>query len=479
MSRILVISPNVSDAVLGCSGMLVKHVAAGDDVRLMILGDGITSRARSLEIGLQAIDLSILEEQGRAALAQLGIYSVEFFRLPDNRLDQVPLLDLVKTIEATKIRFQPDVVYTTSDCDLGIDQKRTCLATVTAFRPQPGDNQAALYAFEVRSSTEWNFCERDRIFLPDTFVDISSTLQDKLKAFQALTLEQRQVNHARSVEAIVDHARLRGSHVGLEAAEAFMLLRAVRQVENNSAGAQRCVLAVVAHPDDETLGCGGALAAWAKAGAQTHVLCLADGETARFYDRSAPEAVVRIAARREAARKSVAILGLSSIRFLDFPDNRLDGVDLLDVIRPIEALIRELKPDTIYTHHGGDLNLDHRVAHQAVTTACRPLPGRSVQRVYSFETPSSTDWATESHGPVFRANLFVDISAHLGAKIASLQAYDEEMHPFPHPRSLEGVSVLARQRGACVGVAAAEAFMLVRELYASGTPSDELSGVAD
>jgi LmbE family N-acetylglucosaminyl deacetylase len=230
MSRILVISPNVSDAVLGCGGMLVKHVAAGDDVRLMILSDGITSRARSLELGLQAIDLGILEDQGRAALSMLGIYTVEFFRLPDNRLDQVPLLDLVKTIEATKTRFMPDVVYTTSDCDLGIDQKRTCLATVTAFRPQPGDNHAALYAFEVRSSTEWNFCERDRIFLPDTFVDISTTLQDKLKAFQALELEQRPMHHARSVDAIVDHARLRGSHVGLEAAEAFMLLRAVRKI---------------------------------------------------------------------------------------------------------------------------------------------------------------------------------------------------------------------------------------------------------
>ena len=230
MSRILVLSPNVIDAVLGCGGMLVKHVAAGDDVRLMILSDGITSRARSLELGLQAIDLGILEEQGRAALSALGVYSVEFFRLPDNRLDQVPLLDLVKTIEATKIRFQPDVVYTSSECDLGIDQKRTCMAVVTAFRPQPGDNQAALYAFEVRSSTEWNFCERDRIFLPDTFVDISDTLQDKLRAFQALTLEQRPVNHARSVDAIVDHARLRGSHVGLEAAEAFMLLRAVRKI---------------------------------------------------------------------------------------------------------------------------------------------------------------------------------------------------------------------------------------------------------
>lgn len=230
MNRILVVCPNVSDAVLGCGGMLAKRAAAGDEVKMIVLSDGLTSRARSLELGLQAIDLDILEKQGRAAAATLGIHDVEFFRLPDNRLDQIPLLDIVKTIETKKIRFRPDVVYTTSDCDLGIDQKRACLAVVTAFRPQPGDNLTALYAFEVRSSTEWNFCERDHFFRPDTFIEISTTLDRKLQAFQALSFEQRPANHARSIEAVADHARLRGCHVGLEAAEAFMLLRSVRKI---------------------------------------------------------------------------------------------------------------------------------------------------------------------------------------------------------------------------------------------------------
>jgi len=226
----------------------------------------------------------------------------------------------------------------------------------------------------------------------------------------------------------------------------------------------RCILAVVAHPDDEVLGCGGTLAAWSRSGVQTHVLCLADGETARYQNRFIPEARVQINARREAARKAANILGLSSIRFLDLPDNRLDGLDLLDVIQPIEALIREITPDTIYTHHGGDLNLDHRITHHAVTTACRPLPGFPVKQIYAFETLSSTDWATEAHGPSFRPNLFVDIAETLEYKIASLAAYDQEMHTFPHPRSLEGVGVQARQRGACVGLPAAEAFVVVREL---------------
>jgi len=237
----------------------------------------------------------------------------------------------------------------------------------------------------------------------------------------------------------------------------------------------RCILAVVAHPDDEVLGCGGTLAAWSRAGAETHVLCLADGETARFQDRSDAAASVCISARREAARKAAEILGLSSIRFLDLPDNRMDGMDLLDVVRPIEALIREISPDTVYTHHCGDLNQDHRIVHQAVCTACRPLPGASVQRIYSFETPSSTEWATEAYGPQFRPNLFVDITETFKHKLSSLKAYNDEMHLFPHPRSLEGVSVLAHQRGACVGVAAAEAFMLVRELYAGSSSEKQAS----
>jgi len=230
MSRILVVSPNISDAVLGCGGMLAARAADGDEIKVMVLSDGLTSRARSLELGLQAIDLDILEKQGREALQILGIQSVGFFRFPDNRFDQVPMLDLVKIIEASKIRFQPDEVYTTSDCDLGVDQKQTCLAVVTAFRPQPNDNMTALYAFEVNSSTEWNFCRKDRTYLPDTFFDISATLDCKLQAYRTLILEQRPANHARSVEAVVDHARMRGCHVGMMAAEAFMLLRAVRKI---------------------------------------------------------------------------------------------------------------------------------------------------------------------------------------------------------------------------------------------------------
>jgi LmbE family N-acetylglucosaminyl deacetylase len=144
-------------------------------------------------------------------------------------------------------------------------------------------------------------------------------------------------------------------------------------------------------------------------------------------------------------------------------DNRLDSVDLLDIVKLVEDHVSACRPDIVYTHHGGDLNIDHRRVHEAVLTACRPLPGMGSRAVYAFETPSSTEWADETL-PVFRPTRFVDISDTLDTKLAALDAYESEMRAFPHPRSIESVTALARWRGACAGVAAAEAFVVVHEV---------------
>ena len=146
------------------------------------------------------------------------------------------------------------------------------------------------------------------------------------------------------------------------------------------------------------------------------------------------------------------------------PDNRLDTLPLLDVVRCVETAIEELAPSVLYTHHGGDLNVDHRVAHQAVLTACRPLPGTGVRAVYCFETVSSTEWASPGDGPGFRPTRFVDIAQTLERKRQALACYEAELRAFPHARSLEGVEALARPRGAGVGVEAAAAFEVIREI---------------
>jgi LmbE family N-acetylglucosaminyl deacetylase len=168
--------------------------------------------------------------------------------------------------------------------------------------------------------------------------------------------------------------------------------------------------------------------------------------------------------RAKAARLAASALCAREPEFLGLPDNRLDGLDLLDIVQPIERAIRKIVPQTIYTHHAGDLNIDHVLCHRAVLTACRPLSGTTVLRIYAMEVPSSTEWASSHTANAFIPTHFIDISGTQEAKRRALEAYGEEMLPFPHPRSFEALNALAAWRGASAGLRAAEAFMVVREI---------------
>lgn len=222
------------------------------------------------------------------------------------------------------------------------------------------------------------------------------------------------------------------------------------------------VLILAAHPDDEVLGCGGTIAKLADNGAVVHVAFLADGVFSRKGNTEEPSD--ELAIRRAAAKKACDILGVKSISFGEFPDNRMDTIALLDIIKPIEALVAKYQPDTVFTHHAGDVNIDHRRIHEAVVTACRPQPGHPVKTLLSFEVPSSTEWQLPGSAPAFTPNWFVDISDTLGRKLAALDAYAAELRDWPHPRSRQGVEHLAHWRGATIGVDAAEAFILGRQL---------------
>ena len=218
----------------------------------------------------------------------------------------------------------------------------------------------------------------------------------------------------------------------------------------------KAVLVVAGHPDDEVLGCGGTIARHVAEGDAVDVIFMADGvssrQTADDFDR---------ARRIETTEKARQMLGIATTTFLDLPDNRLDSLPLIEVIRPLEQAIRRISPQIIYTHHYGDLNVDHRVAHQAVMTACRAMPGSSVREILTFEVMSSTEWGSVGLAP-FLPNLFVDISAYMAIKVRALQAYALEMRPAPHSRSMEHLNYLAQHHGHCVGVAVAEAFMVMR-----------------
>ena len=223
---------------------------------------------------------------------------------------------------------------------------------------------------------------------------------------------------------------------------------------------KQTVAVIVAHPDDEVLGFGGAMANHVAAGDSVHVLILATGLASRSDDgQIVPE---ELNALRKQAHEANAKLGVSDVRFESFPDNRMDSVDLLDVVKKIEAFVEEVKPTIVYTHHVGDLNIDHRLTHQATLTACRPLPGSSVHRILSGEVLSSSEYADPEDR--FIPTVYVNIEGALERKCAALARYESEIRDWPHPRSTQALEHLAAHRGGECGFKAAEAYILIREL---------------
>lgn len=220
----------------------------------------------------------------------------------------------------------------------------------------------------------------------------------------------------------------------------------------------KTVLIVAAHTDDEALGCGGTIARHTAEGDVVHAIFMADGVSSRV--NLAQDDLSR---REAAARKSHKILGLQRVEYLGFHDNCMDSLPLLSIVKALESVIKSIAPQVIYTHHHGDLNLDHRITHDAVMTACRPLPEGTVREIFSFEVLSSTEWSTPYHEP-FLPNVFVDISKFLDSKLQALHAYQLEMRPAPHSRNIEHAISLAYHRGHSVGVRAAEAFMAIRQI---------------
>ena len=223
------------------------------------------------------------------------------------------------------------------------------------------------------------------------------------------------------------------------------------------------VLVVAAHPDDEVLGAGATIARLADEGEQVFLAILGEGITSRYERREQGDPALLAGLKTDSARAAER-LGATDLFVYDLPDNRFDTVALLDVVKIVESLVERLSPETVYTHHSGDLNVDHAVIHRAVMTATRPVAGCPVRAVYAFEVPSSTDWAFGQLEPRFQPTVFVDVSATLDAKIEAMQLYESEARPFPHPRSPEALRALARVRGAASGLLAAEAFELVRSV---------------
>jgi LmbE family N-acetylglucosaminyl deacetylase len=224
------------------------------------------------------------------------------------------------------------------------------------------------------------------------------------------------------------------------------------------------IMIVAAHPDDELLGLGATMNKLiAECNVTAHVVILGEGITSRSDQRNVAEWKSELDTHRANIASAQKCIGYQSVSIHDFPDNRFDSVALLDIIKVVEKEKSEFKPDIIFTHHGGDVNIDHQRTFEAVITACRPMESEGVKAIFTFETPSGTEWRASSDPRTFIPNFFVTVAeGNIDAKIQGMECYQFEKRAYPHPRSPEALKIQAQRWGVSVGYPFAEAFCLIR-----------------
>lgn len=220
----------------------------------------------------------------------------------------------------------------------------------------------------------------------------------------------------------------------------------------------KTVAAIFAHPDDEVLGCGATISRLAREGSKVYILILATGLSSRGKVR--PEDFERL---RSQAVLCSEKLSASSIEFSSFPDNSMDSIPLLEIVKSVESFIQKVEPDIIFTHHNSDINVDHDITQRAVLTATRPLPGVKQREILACEVLSSTEFG--NYGARFRPNCYYGVSEEdVTSAIAGLECYEGEVREAPHPRSADVMINQFRLRGSECGCMAAEAFEVLRSI---------------
>jgi len=209
------------------------------------------------------------------------------------------------------------------------------------------------------------------------------------------------------------------------------------------------ILVVVAHPDDELLGLGASINKLINdQNCTVRAVILGEGITSRSDERNSEQWVKELKIHRQNIEHARNFIGYESVGIYDFPDNRFDSVALLDIIKVIEKEKSTFQPEIIFTHHGGDVNIDHQRTFEAVITATRPMEDEIVKAIITFETPSGTEWIASSDPRKFNPNLFIEVSEkNLEAKIKGMECYEFEKRKYPHPRSPEALKILAEYRG--------------------------------
>lgn len=220
------------------------------------------------------------------------------------------------------------------------------------------------------------------------------------------------------------------------------------------------ILVVAAHPDDEILGCGGALIKHRNDDDDIYIIYLSDGESSREGSSNDK----KIENRKLQAIKVCEKLNVKEYFFGNFPDNQLDSISLLTINKFLEKIIFRIKPEKIYTHFYGDMNIDHQIACKSVTTVCRPYVSIFVNEIIFFEIPSSTE-SNILLEQIFKPNFYIDISKNFEEKLKLLRIYSDEIYESHHPRSFSSIKSLSNYRGSYINRDFAEAFMISYKIY--------------
>lgn len=227
------------------------------------------------------------------------------------------------------------------------------------------------------------------------------------------------------------------------------------------------ILVVVAHPDDELLGLGATMHQLInEQNCEVRAVILGEGITSRSDERSSKQWEKELKIHRQNIEQARKAIGYKSVGIYAFPDNRFDTVALLDIIKVIEKEKEIFQPEIIFTHHGGDVNIDHQRTFEAVITATRPMEGEIVKTVITFETPSGTEWIASSDPRKFIPNLFITVNKeNIQAKVKGMESYEFEKRKHPHPRSPEALEIRAAMWGLSVGSNFVEAFNIIRHVH--------------
>jgi LmbE family N-acetylglucosaminyl deacetylase len=218
------------------------------------------------------------------------------------------------------------------------------------------------------------------------------------------------------------------------------------------------ILAVAVHPDDETLGCGGALLKHKNNGDDIYWLIITSIDVENGWEKD------KVESRRREIDSVSKMYGFCVTHSLNFPTTRLDTIPMKDLISEISKIIQKVEPDIIYVPNRSDIHTDHQVAFKAIMSCTKVFRNSFIRKILMYECLSETEFSPSLQTDVFIPNVFVDITGFLEEKIKIMKMYRGEMGTFPFPRSEENIRALAMYRGATAGVEAAEAFVLLKEV---------------